>query len=167
MTHPAVPSLVEGTNSYVTLANAQTYFANRFSHDAWHNLDPGAQLRVLITASQQISRMVITSAKMPFTPSADQALQDATCELALAMAIDSAVVDQANTSQNIKSVKAGSVNVQFFRPTSGGRFPSLVTEILAEAGLIEGNGASAPFSSGVTETSQFDDCDIYTRNTSF
>jgi len=171
MSHPVRPLLVEGTNSYVTRTNAITYFSNRFGHAAWDALSGEDEYRVLITASTQISHTVKDEYKLPFTPAAEQGLQDATCELALAMANDGAVVEQGNTSKNIKRVKAGSAEVQFFSTGSGSstgaRFPPFVMNILRAGGFISAATLSTPVASGTSDTSQFDDCDTYARTEPF
>lgn len=167
MSHPIRPTLTEGTNSYVTKSNAEIYFSNRFQHASWDSLSAEDRYRVLITASTQISQTVKTEYKLPFTPAAEQGLQDATCELALAMSSDAAVISQGNTSKNIKRVKAGSAEVQFFSSGSGtsngARFPPIVMNILKSGGFISSSTISSPVASGTGCPSHFDDADTYSR----
>lgn len=157
-----LPELVVGTNSYISYQDADTYFANRFNSSAWDNLGEVEQLKGLITASKQISLMVIEDAQLPFVTIYNAALADAVCEQVLAMANDNAVAENSDTSGNVRTVKAGSASVEFFSPTKGTRFPTRVMEILKSISVFAGSTVSAPYASGITVESQFDDCD--TRN---
>lgn len=167
------PNLVLGTNSYATLAEGNTYFDNRFAASVWFLMNDDQLTRALITASTQISQLVSTDNKLPITLPINQALKNATSELAFAMVVDAKVVSQSSTGKNIKRAKAGSAEVEFFRPTLGtglsSRFPSLVMGILKEAGLIatSSDPIGGAFASGTDVTSQFDDCDVLTRNQGF
>ena len=171
MSNAKLPVLTEGTNSYVSKANAETYFGNRLNNAAWLALSAQDQFRALITASLQISRSVVTASKLPVTTPADTTLQDATCELALSMAADLNVITNATTSTNIKSVKAGSAEVEFFKSGSGSntgtRFPVIVMDLLQSGSYIEGARISVPVVSGAGCASEFDNADIYSRTRSF
>lgn len=170
MSHPIRPSLTVGTNSYLTKLEAETYFSTRLNHVAWDNLNDEDDVRALVTASQQISMLVSTDYKLPLV-TIPQLLKDAVCELALSMASDLAVIDQADTKKNIKRVKAGSAEVEFFNDNSGSntgaRFPANVMNILQEGGYISSSVFIAPVASGTSCTSQFDNADIYGRLESF
>lgn len=162
------PVLTEGTNSYINYNDALTYFSNRYNSTAWYALSASDAIRVLISASAQISRQVKTAYKLAnvATP-ANQELKDAVCELAIAMAADSAVIDQANTSKNVRRVQAGSATVEFFKPSKGSRFPSEVMRILQAGSMLDGVAVSTPVASGTTVCSSFDDADIYNRTSGF
>ena len=51
-------------------------------------------------------------------------------ELAAALLVNPALQDSVSTSTNIKQVNAGPVEVVFFSPVVGGRFPTVVMELL-------------------------------------
>lgn len=53
------------------------------------------------------------------TSEVPQAVTDATCLLAGSIAIDSGVANAGSSASNQKRVKAGSAEVEFFRPTAG------------------------------------------------
>jgi hypothetical protein len=131
-----MPSLSVGTNSYISNADADSFFDNRLNADAWTSATEDNQTKALITASAQISRLVKSDYKLPLETIA-QGLEDATCELAIAMLADNNVVTQSNTDSNIKQVVAGTASVTFVRATKGARFPTLVMEILRAGEMID------------------------------
>ena len=90
-----------------------------------------------------------------------QPIKNAQIELAFDLTQDSTLETQKDTAKNIKKVGAGSAEVEFFRPTSGSRFPVEVHELI-KCFL----GSSTPsnigsVSSGTDHCSQFDDDDRY------
>ena len=151
-------ALIVGTNSYISVSDANTYFIDRLNSSAWLLAGAIIQPQALVTASRQISLLVKTACKLPFTPPLSVLeLETATAELALAFIADPALITAGSTAKNIKKAKAGSADVTFFRPTSGSRFPPNVMTILAEGGCIDGASISAPFASGTGAASEF--CD--------
>lgn len=50
-------ALTKGTNSYVTLAEANTYFADRLDSDAWVSANDTEKSQALITAASMIDSM--------------------------------------------------------------------------------------------------------------
>lgn len=159
-----IPELTVGTNSYIGTLDANDYFKNRLNPGAWFNAEPGDNERALITASYQISRFVDTGHKLP-NASIVEALKVATCELAIQMLNDPDTVTNNDVGSNIKKVKAGSAEVEFVRAVKGTRFPKLVMDILAEAGLITVGGSSGE-SFGTDLCSSFENND-YKLNRGF
>ena len=151
-------ALVVGTNSYISVADADIYFSDNLQFDSWDDLTNNKKSRALVTASGQISLAVIEECKLPFTPPTTEELEHATAELALAMTLDSSVITQKNTGSNTRRVKAGSAEVEFFNPQKGARFPPIVTNILAEGGCIGGSVVGS-YSFGNTGSSSFCDQD--------
>lgn len=47
-------ALVKGTNSYLTLAEANAYFADRIDVDAWASASDGAKQQALVTAAAML-----------------------------------------------------------------------------------------------------------------
>lgn len=150
-----IPDIVLGTNSYIGTLDANDYFKNRLYSDAWFDAGPGDNERALITSSQQISRFVSADYKLPLV-TISEALERATCELALMMLADEDTVTNTDTGQNIKRVKAGTAEVEFVRATKGTRFPKLVMDILIEAELIAIGGTSAGEDYGTDLCSTFE-----------
>lgn len=151
-------AVVVGTNSYISVADANTYFLDSLNSAVWSATATVTKGQALVTASRQISLLVKTACKLPFTPPIGvPELETATSELALAFLTDDSLITAGNTGKNIKNAKAGSAEVTFFRPTDGSRFPPNVMALLAAGGCIEGATVSAPFASGTSGVSSF--CD--------
>lgn len=168
-------TITVGTNSYITVANANTYFASSLSNDDWSALDDDTKERALITATRMIDRQIWSGAKTsdaqalqwPRTGVIDsygndvssgsvpQAIIDATCELALAIYQDPTIQTTKSTSTNTKRVKAGSAEVEFFRPQKIGRFPTLVQELIGQF-LGGANALPTPYASGTDYSSKID-----------
>jgi len=100
-------------------------------------------------------------------------VQDATILLAGSIALDATVGDAGTSGSNVKSVKAGSTGVEFFRQTTGVPLADetayiLVKEFLLSSGVV---GASVGnFSSGTSDAdgaSTFDDRDAWGRTVGF
>lgn len=155
-------AVVVGTNSYISVADANTYFLDSLGADLWTASSAIVKGQGLVTASRQISLLVKTACKLPFVPPlVITELGTATSELALAFITDPALINAGSTAKNIKKAKAGSADVTFFRPTDGSRFPPNVMTILAAGGCIDGASISAPFASGTGAPSSFCDTDLY------
>lgn len=159
-------ALVKGTNSYSTVAEANTYFTDSLLFTSWNPLALTVKSRALITASGQISLLVKADCKLPIDVINISAhLANATMELALQMALDPSVITQSNTGSDNKRVKAGSVEVEFFRSrTSSSRFPSVVMNLLIAGDCLDsstsgGSGGAEAF--GTSEESTFTNRDEY------
>jgi len=87
-----------------------------------------------------------------------QQLNDADCELAMALVAGAPVQDQADTANMNRRLKAGSVEIEYFRAITGSpRFPQIVTELV---GLWLGGSApvfAGSFASGVDGSTAFTD----------
>lgn len=64
-------ALVVGTNSYISVADANTYFEDRLDADEWINADDTVKAKALITATRSIDREPLIGKKY----SDDQTLQ--------------------------------------------------------------------------------------------
>ena len=161
------PNLVVGTNSYALHSEAEIYFAGRLEVASWTALTSWNQYRALITASRKISFEVMAEFKLGTIATPSALLKDATFEMALYLAADTANVDLGNTSSNIKKLVADTVEVEFFKPVQGQTFPPLVMKFLVEAGVLSSIATSSGgmLASGVTDVSSFDTCDILERTT--
>lgn len=179
--------LTVGTNTYVTDLEFQAYLAQSI---AGMTLTTTSATREagLVTAFNQIERQVYEgemtqspptqTASFPRTGLTDkygdevssatvpQVVKDAQCELAIALLSNASVASAGDASSNIKRLRAGSAEVEYFRPVDGARFPAPVMELLGpflanSAALLSGMGGIA---SGTDVESQFDDDDAYDLN---
>lgn len=158
-----LPSLTVATNSYISKADAITYFKNRLNVSAWNDAGAGDHERALITASKTISLAVANEYKLGLdSGDITTELKDATCELALAMLNDLDVITNKDTSENVKKVGAGPAAVEFFRPVKGSKFPPLVMSILKQGGLVGGTTILIGMSYGTDSESSF--CDSEKNN---
>lgn len=159
-------ALSVGTNSYISQADADTYFADNIRFAQWNTLDTQTKDRALVTASGQISRFVRETCQLPLTPPINTDLANAAAELGLELTLNAAAISQADTGSNTKRVQAGSVKVEFFRPTSGTRFNVNTTGLLRLAECIPESvsGVAGAFASGTSATSDFTDRCRYDRD---
>lgn len=161
-------------DSYEDLSGADAYLAARIgSAGVWDSTTPTDDVKgqALVTASRWILEYIrprVASGDLvePDDATIPQFLQDAASELAFSLVVDSAIQDNATTGSNVERVKAGSAEVQFFRPTSGKAFPERVMVLLNawldEVGTV--SGISVPVAEGTDEESTFEDIDEYGYN---
>lgn len=162
-------------NSYASVADADAYFLARLGSASWTGTEP--KKAALISATRMIDRQMWQG-----TPTEDDqdlawprsgvvdrygtAMADDELpadfvlgfyELALALLEDETVQDTQQGS-NTKRVKAGQVEVEFFRSTLGllGKFPQIVNDLLAQF-LGGATGAAGGLVSGDCRESFFDD----------
>lgn len=143
-------SLTVGTNCYISRADAVTYFTELIHGGDFLSADDADKDKALITATKMLDRQEWVGSKTSPTQELDwprtgvsdpegnavasdsvpQFILDATCELALALLQDLTVQTNADTSANIRSLKAGSAEIEYFKGTSGPRFPTIVHELV-------------------------------------
>lgn len=161
-------ALVKGVNAFATVTEANTYFNDNLQFSSWDNLTATVKTRALITSASQINLSISDGCKLPLNE-ADiiEELTNANIELALAMALNPAIVTQADTGSNTKRVKAGSAEVEFFRPKAGTRFPPTVMNLLISSGCLAGAtgigvaGVGGAYASGTNVQSTFANIDEY------
>ena len=129
-------ALVVGTNSYQDVSGADAYFADNLRNTRWTALSTTTKEQALITASGQISLFVKDDCKLPLITISVE-LENAASELALDMALNPSLVTQGIASTNTQKIKTGSVEVTFFRPIDGARFPTTVMTLLAEGDCLD------------------------------
>ena len=171
-------------NSYVTQAAATTYFGDAIHAAEWTAADSATKDAGLVTATRIIDRqtwqgsMTVSTQPLqwPRTGVVDQygdevddatipwQITEATYELALALIIDDSIQGQAQTgSGNFKRLKAGSAEVEYFRPGTPTRFPTIVQELLAP--FLAGSASQlVGVAYGTDVESSFDDEDILDLN---
>lgn len=99
-----------------------------------------------------------------------QGVENATILLAGSIAIDNTAADAGSSGSNIKSVKAGSAGVEFFRQQTGVPLQDetvylLIKEFLASSGAVSSSVGN--YDSGTGATSSFDDLDNWGRYSGF
>ncbi len=154
-------ALVLGTNSYATVAEADTYYDDNLRNDSWDGLGASVQSQALITASGNISNAVLEECRLPIDLPIDDSLKQATYELALDMGLDSALVTNPGTTNadgNIKKVVAGPASVEYFRVRSGQALSDRIYQILAVGGcaFVPGPSIGTSSASGTGDSSSFD-----------
>lgn len=97
---------------------------------------------------------------------APEDVESAQIELAFEISQDSSVEGGANTASNQKRLKAGTAEIEFFRPTDGTPLPSVAWDLLKPfINSLTGSAGSVGFGTGCP--SHFDDADTYTRTQGF
>ncbi len=159
---------------YGTEADADNYMKARWGSETWIDADAADKRQTLVSATRMIDRenwlgqrtVSAQSLEFPRTGLTDKdgnavdsatvplAVEEANYELALALLNDAAVQEADTTGSNVKRVKAGSAEVQFFRPTDGTPFPTIANDLLK---TFRESGALAGLASGSDEVSAF--CD--------
>lgn len=92
-------------------------------------------------------------------------VENATILIAGDIALSAAAADTAEQGSNVKRAKAGSAEVEFFRPQSGKQLPNLTAFALVKEFLATGVSSLFGFSNGAlsNQTSSFDDIDQFGR----
>lgn len=159
-------ALNKGVNSYATFSDANDYFADNLRYDSWKVLSSTVKSRALVTASLQISGVVVDKYLFPIDPLDIPAdLVNATSELALAMVLDPAVITQANAGSNVKTVKAGSAEIEYFNQQYGELFPTTVMRFLKAGDYLGGLfGNVLSYSSGTDADSSFAQAPLFPLN---
>jgi hypothetical protein len=100
-----------------------------------------------LTSGEQLQAWPRTGATGYDDTEIPQLIKDAQCELAFELTQDPSLETATDASKNIRRVAAGSAEISFFKPTSGARFPTIVTELLKP--LLGGaSGVAGSFASG-------------------
>jgi len=143
-------ALEVGVNCYITRADAVTYFTDLIHGADFISATTTVQDQALVTATKMLDRQEWMGSKTSDSQDLDwprtgvtdpegnavasdvvpQFILDATCELALALIQDLTVQTNSDTSTNIKALKAGSAEIQYFRGESGPRFPTIIHELI-------------------------------------
>ena len=171
--------LTVGTNSYVTMADANAYFKYAIHAKSWVDASTPEKESALVTATRSLDRQNWVGSKTvdtqplqwPRTGVIDrdegeinplvvpQEVIDANCELALALLDDVTVQSNADTGSNIKKLKAGSAEIEYIRGEGGTRFPVITTELIG-LWLTGSSSYSGPFVSGADNETAFGAIDL-------
>ena len=167
-------ALVVGTNSYINVTDANTYFEHMIHAALWNDASDDTKTSALVSATSSLDRQDWLGEKFDVGQTLDfprsgltdaegnevdettvpQEVLDATCEYALGLIGDTELASEANTGNNFKKLVAGSAEVEYFRGSNGQRFPTIVMELI---GLwLEANSLiSGPFVSGADNVSGY------------
>lgn len=174
--------LVKGTNSYGSLAEADAYFNVSIRSGSWDLFDSLKKQQALIEATRILDRMYWLGEKeseaqelafgrtgLTYNGKAIDAAEslliamDAQFEYAYGLLSNPKILNAADASgSNLKSAKAGSAKVEFFRATKGGRLPTAVNDIIGDfkgsasggVGLVSGNCDESTFEAGQYDKSK-------------
>ena len=179
-------ALVVGTNSYASLADADAYFLDSIRASMWVAYTADMRSAGLVEATRVLERMkwkgekeistqALAFGRTGLTGTEGEALTPAETlitagegqfEYALALLNDASILDSSDaTGSNIKSMKAGSARMEFFRATTGSRFPVIVMDILGA--FLQSGGSMLglkPTVTGTCNESGFEDRDAYGYN---
>lgn len=129
----------ESYPSFIDADAADTFLGGDISRaDGWFAATPDQRARALASATRLL--LTIPWAAPAPTPAVSPAIvKQVTAMLAADLLAKPELFADASGSSNVKSVKAGSASVEFFRPVVGGPpIPSLLWRMLAAAGLVSG-----------------------------
>ncbi len=163
---------------YGTSGDADGYMKARWGGEPWADADSDDKKQTLVSATRMIDRenwigqktVSAQALEFPRTGLTDKdgnavdsatvpgVVEEANYELAFALLNDAAVQEADTTGSNVKRVKAGSAEVQFFRPTTGTPFPTIADDLLKS---FRGSGVLAGLASGTDEVSAFCDSNPY------
>lgn len=153
--------------SYASVEQADAYLAAAIHATNWWTATDDTKARALVSASRMLDRQDWLGDKTdpdqvlawPRSNTGVDGVEDdvipepivsAAIELALALVDGATVQTDANTSQKIQSISAGSVSISYFRGAEGvaRRFPLIIHELVRDylsgsAGLAIGTGSIA------------------------
>lgn len=179
-------TLTVGTNTYITRANAILYFEGALHGSAFSSASTTVQDQALVTATRMLDRQNWQGTKTsdaqalawPRTGVSDREgvaigsstvpadIINAQCELALALINNQSVQDSSSNSLNTKRLKAGSAEIEYFRPTRAGRFPTIVQELIGYLLASSAGSLLEPYASGTCVESYFE-CNTFNLNDSY
>jgi len=184
-------TLVVGTNTYITLTEANTYLGDSIRAQAWSFLPSDTRNKALLTAFRIIERQVwegdaTGSISFPRTGLTDcednavssltvpQQVKDAQAEIAYDLTQNNTLETSGGIGSNVKRAKAGSAEIEFFTSTGGpsgtgsARFEPHILELIGcflEGANISGN--ISPITPGTSVTGDFDSDDYYCLSEGF
>lgn len=130
-------SLTLGTNTYITLEDAELYFETRLNAELWENATDDDKSKALIMATKKINKMNFIGVKKVITQTLEfprlyeqkntdnfpynylsiadypEEIEDAVCEEALAILSFGSSTHQQNKQFGIKSISMGTESVTY------------------------------------------------------
>lgn len=166
-----VSTLVVGTNTYQSQADANALLADLIHTTAWSTVFSDTKNRALITAFKDIELLSLIDPDTGAAIDASAApapIKQAQAELAFIYSQDPETASQvAADATNVKSVGAGSARVAFFAPKDGTKFASRVMDLLKpyiQAAASAAGSTAASYVTGACNASSFDANDSLTLN---
>jgi hypothetical protein len=160
------------------------YMKAHINSTAYDNADSGSRKKAHVSATRWLDRArwqgektdLVTPQPLEFprigltdkdgnevpSDSVPEVVEFACYELILYLLDDATLTQTPDSGSNLKRAKAGSAEVEFFRPTQGGfpRFPTEAHELIRY--FLEGaSGITGPYAPGTSAGSAFDDDDGY------
>ena len=150
-----------------SLDNANSYFVVSLAGPNWENASQTNKSKALVTGTRWLTQvgLVDPDSGEAIVPSSDDSgvpvqVQEANYELADILLGDATALNNANTGSNIKIAKAGSAQVEFFRPTEGSVFPDSVMRLISPYLASTTSGSSLTgFAGGSDASSSFCDAE--------
>lgn len=148
-------------SSFASVAEADEYLAADVQRYAgWAALDADAKARALVTASRYLAALDWADG-VPSYDTPPAAVVEATALFAADIAAKPSLGSDASTGSNVKRVKGGSAEVEFFRPSAGAVLPAWLLRLL---GPLLGNDVTWPeggtaYGSDDCQVSRFDRTD--------
>lgn len=119
-------------SSFASVAEADAYLAADVSrYAAWAALDADQKGRALVTASRYLAALDWVDG-VPSYDTPPSVLVEATSLFAADIAAKPALGNDASTGSNVKRVKGGEAEVEFFRPTAGAALPPYLLRLLGD-----------------------------------
>ena len=143
-----------GTDTYVTVAEADAYFLARFGYDKWAPLDNAVKEQALVSATQQLDTLctwhgdkvdddqLLAHPRTFYTDPVPVAVKDAQCEIAYFIVDLDTVSTQADPE--LESLDAAGKLSWFQGKVRGNQLVNpLVTKLLSPYGLCSGSGSTS------------------------
>ncbi len=131
--------LVVGTDTYVTIPEADAYFTAGYGYESWALLDESSKQRALSSAFSQMNAMCdwFTDLTDPYP----QGIKDAQCEIAFAISVTGST--STSGSRNLKSLEAEG-NLEWFENDKRNNplVNDLTSSLLSEYGLCSSSSGS-------------------------
>lgn len=137
-----------GTNSYIDVTDATTYFEDRYNYTLWAGITAGEQNQLLISATQVLDNLCdwyhyVEDGELAFGAFSPypQAVLDSQCEIAYNILVEGSVNSEGDDP--LTNLKAGSVELGFkagikLNPMTN----DLVTSLLSPYGSCSGNSST-------------------------
>lgn len=154
-----------GSDDYTSYADqdtADTYLAASVTVVGWATASDDTKGKGLVSATRLLDRQKWATGYTTFDERvAIPAIVDACCELA-GMFVDGSTdpLSTSSTQQTIKDLKAGSVQITYFRidPALAARFPTIIQELVGQylAGSADFASVATGYIGGTDQCSAFD-----------
>jgi len=152
-------TITVGTDTYVTVVEADTYFAARMGFDSWAVLDEPTKEKALVSATQQLDTLCswygskcdsaqnLAHPRTADCPDVPQDIKDAQCEIAFPVSVNGTASTAGE--QELKSMDAQG-KLEWFEGVTPGNIlvNPLVSSLLSPYGLCSGGGSTTIIPTG-------------------